>query len=209
MILYACASCLLGWTSMSHAAVRSLHARDLDASMSLALRLCIALLCSAGALASWLLLDGLVACLTFSFACACISAILACDLMKRIIPTEFVAILMVLGIAFRIAVEGIAGLIAIGLPVACVAASLLALNHVRAINDKPEHIGSGDVRMLVPLALFSGCSGIACGIFAAALVMLSIAVLQLVMGKATRDGKVALAPALVAWLFAGALIPLL
>lgn len=209
MILYACASCLLGWTSMSHVAVRSLHARELDARMTLALRLCVMTLCGAGALASWLLVEGIAACLTFSFACACISAILACDLMERIIPTELVAALLTLGIAFRIALEGIVGLLAVGLPAACIAACLLALNHVRVRDGKPEPIGSGDVRMIVPLALFSGCSGIMCGIFAAALIMLAIAVLQLAMGRTSKDSGIALAPGLAAWLFAGALIPLL
>ena len=72
-----------------------------------------------------------------------------------------------------------------------------------------EIIGSGDVRMIVPLALFSGINGVIAGVFACAVLMGALALVQLVCGKARRGTHIALAPGLVAWLFAGTLLPLL
>lgn len=209
MVLYACASCLLGWSTMSQVARNALAARGCHPCISLILRLLIVAICACGAAAAWIVTDDLVTCLSFSFACAFISAILACDLLEHIIPTELVAVFAILSCIFRTSLEGIGGLIAVAIPVIFVSGCLLALNRVRTKREKDEVIGSGDVRMLVPLAIFSGCDGIMVGVFTASLTILAYATMKIITGKASFQTNIALAPGLVAWFFVGALIPLL
>lgn len=209
MVLYACASCVLGWTGMTGLAQGSLRTRELDAEIGRGSRLLIALVCMLGALGGWFLLDNVICCLSFSFACAFMAALLVCDLREHVLPTELVAGLLACSLVFRMTASGIAGTLAIALPAGLIAATLLLLNHLRMHRGACELIGSGDVRMIVPLTLFSGIEGVACGIFAGALVMGVLAFVQLVCGKARRGTHIALAPGLVAWLFAGTLLPLL
>lgn len=209
MVLYACASGILGWTGMTTLAQSLLRARDLADSISLPLRALVALVCAVGALGAWFLLDDLACCLAFSLACACMGALLVCDLCEHVLPTELVMGLLVFALVFRITASGIGGAFAIALPAGLIAGSLLLVNHLRAHRGAAEVIGSGDVRMIVPLALFSGFDGIAYGIFACAVFMGTLALVQLACGKACRDTHIALAPGLVAWLFAGTLLPLL
>lgn len=207
MVLYACASCLLGWSGMACLASASLRARDLDARLGMAARMAIVLICMAGAICAWTLLDDVVACLSFSFACACMSALLVCDLRERILPTELVAMMLVLAVAFRLSVGSLAELLAIGAPAAIVAASLLALSRLHLRRGAPELVGSGDLRMVVPLALFAGGAGLMYGLLAGSVLMGAIAVVQLACGHAGRDTHIALAPGLAACLFAGTLLP--
>lgn len=209
MVLYACASYVLGWTGMTNLAQSSLHARGLAGGISLSLRALVTLVCVLGALAAWFLLDGLVCCLAFSFACACMGALLVCDLCEHILPTELVAGLLVFALVFRVTASEVGGAFAIALPAGLIAGSLLLVNHLRAHRGAAEVIGSGDVRMIVPLALFSGIDGVIAGVFACAVLMGALALVQLVCGKARRDTHIALAPGLVAWLFTGTLLPLL
>lgn len=209
MVLYACASCVLGWTGMANLAQNSLRTRGLADGISLSLRALVTLVCVLGALAAWFLLDNLICCLAFSFACACMGALLVCDLREHVLPTELVAGLLVFALVFRVTASEVGGAFAIALPAGLIASCLLLLNHLRVRRGMGEIIGSGDVRMIVPLALFSGIEGVACGIFAGALIMGVLAFVQLVCGKARRGTHIALAPGLVAWLFAGTLLPLL
>lgn len=209
MVLYACASGILGWTGMTTLAQSSLRARDLADSISLPLRALVALVCAIGALGAWFLLDDLACCLAFSLACACMGALLVCDLCEHVLPTELVMGLLVFALVFRITASGIGNAFAIALLAGLIASCLLLLNHLRVRRGTGEIIGSGDVRMIVPLALFSGFDGIAYGIFACAVFMGTLALVQLVCGKARRGTHIALAPGLVAWLFAGTLLPLL
>ena len=209
MVLYACASCVLGWTGMTTLAQSSLRARDLAGGISLSLRALITLVCAIGALGAWFLLDDLICCLSFSFACACMGALLVCDLREHVLPTELVAGLLVFALVFRVTASGIGDAFAIALPAGLIAGSLLLANHLRMRRGANELIGSGDVRMIVPLALFSGIDGIMAGVFACAVLMGVLAFVQLVCGKVHRDTHIALAPGLVAWLFTGTLLPLL
>ena len=209
MVLYACASCVLGWTGMTGLAQGSLRARGFDAEIDRSSRLLIALVCMLGALGGWFLLDNIICCLSFSFACACMGALLVCDLCEHVLPTELVMGLLVFALVFRITASGISNAFAIALLAGLIASCLLLLNHLRVRRGTGEIIGSGDVRMIVPLALFSGFDGIAYGIFACAVFMGTLALVQLACGKACRDTHIALAPGLVAWLFAGTLLPLL
>lgn len=209
MVLYACTSFVLGWTSMTALARSLLRARSLADGISLSLRALIALVCAIGALGAWFLLDGLICCLSFSFACACMGALLVCDLREHVLPTELVAGLLVFALVFRVTASGIGGAFAIALSAGLIAGSLLLVNHLHAHRGADELIGSGDVRMIVPLALFSGIDGIMAGVFACAVLMGVLAFVQLVCGKARRDTQIALAPGLAAWLFTGTLLPLL
>lgn len=209
MVLYACASCILGWTGVTSLTRSSLHARGYEDELGRWLRALIACLCVAGALGSWLLLDNVICCLSFSFACACMAALLVCDLREHVLPTELVVGLLMCAIVFRITASGVTGTLAIVLPAMLVAGTLLLVNELRVRHGTAEFIGSGDARMIVPLALFSGTAGIACGIFACALLMGVIALAQIACGNAGRGSHIALAPGLVAWLFAGTLLPLL
>lgn len=209
MVLYACASGILGWTGMTTLAQSSLRARDLADSISLPLRALVALVCAIGALGAWFLLDDLACCLAFSLACACMGALLVCDLCEHVLPTELVMGLLVFALVFRITASGIGNAFAIALLAGLIASCLLLLNHLRVRRGTGEIIGSGDVRMIVPLALFSGINGVIAGVFACAVLMGALALVQLVCGKARRGTHIALAPGLVAWLFAGTLLPLL
>lgn len=209
MVLYTCASCILGWTGMTGLARGSLRARGLDAEIDRGSRLLIVLVCMLGALGGWFLLDNVICCLSFSFACACMAALLVCDLREHVLPTELVVGLLACALVFRMAASGIMGTLAIALPTGLIAATLLLLNHLRMRRDACELIGSGDVRMIVPLALFSGVDGIATGVFVCALLMGICAFAQLISGRADRHTQLALAPGLAAWLFAGTLLPLL
>lgn len=209
MVLYACASGILGWTGMTTLAQSSLRARDLADSISLPLRALVALVCVIGALGAWFLLDDLACCLAFSLACACMGALLVCDLCEHVLPTELVMGLLVFALVFRITASGIGNAFAIALLAGLIASCLLLLNHLRVRRGTGEIIGSGDVRMIVPLALFSGINGVIAGVFACAVLMGALALVQLVCGKARRGTHIALAPGLVAWLFAGTLLPLL
>lgn len=194
---------------MANLAQNSLRTRGLADGISLSLRALVTLVCVLGALAAWFLLDNLICCLAFSFACACMGALLVCDLREHVLPTELVAGLLVFALVFRVTASEVGGAFAIALPAGLIASCLLLLNHLRVRRGMGEIIGSGDVRMIVPLALFSGIEGVACGIFAGALIMGVLAFVQLVCGKARRGTHIALAPGLVAWLFAGTLLPLL
>ncbi|WP_417050083.1 hypothetical protein, partial [Ellagibacter isourolithinifaciens] len=147
MVLYACASGILGWTGMTTLAQSSLRARDLADSISLPLRALVALVCAIGALGAWFLLDDLACCLAFSLACACMGALLVCDLCEHVLPTELVMGLLVFALVFRITASGIGGAFAIALPAGLIAGSLLLVNHLRAHRGAAEVIGSGDVRM--------------------------------------------------------------
>lgn len=209
MVLYACASGLLGWTGMAQLAQSLLGARGFNKRLAALPRLLVTLVCVLGALAAWFLIDGFVCCLAFSFACACMGALLVCDLREHILPTELVGILLVLAVAFRVTAGGPVHTILLAAPIGLIAVCLLLLNRLRLRRSEGELIGSGDVRMIVPLALFSGFDGIAYGIFACALVMGALAFAQLVMGRAGRDTHIALAPGLTVWLFVGTLLPLL
>ena len=208
MVLYACASCILGWTGMTQLAQSSLRAREFEATLGWPLRILIALVCMAGALGAWFLLDNLICCLSFSFACACMGALLVCDLREHVLPTELVAAFLAFALVFRVAASGLEGTLAIALPAGIVAGSLLLANHLRMQRGASELIGSGDVRMIVPLALFSGAAGITAGVFACAALMGTLALVQLACGKAGRSAQIALAPGLAAWLFVGTLLPL-
>ena len=86
-------------------------------------------------------------------------ALLVCDLYEHVLPTELVMGLLVFALVFRITASGIGGAFAIALPAGLIAGSLLLVNHLRVHRGAAEVIGSGDVRMIVPLALFSGIDG--------------------------------------------------
>lgn len=186
----------------------ALARRGLDASLSRALRILIAVVCALGASAAWLLLDDPVACVAFALACACMGALLVCDLRHHVLPTGFIATFLGLGIVYRLAMGGVSQLLLIGIPAGGIALALLALNAMRCAQGNDELVGSGDLRMLVPLVLFSGLQGWACGLFAAALVMGIISLVAMASGSAHRKTPVALAPGLCAWFFLGTLIPL-
>lgn len=207
MVLYACASCILGWTGVTSLTQTSLRTRGLASGLGFLSRALIVLVCVAGALGAWLLLDSLVCCLSFSFACACMAALLVCDLREHVLPTELVAALLVCALAFRMVAGDLAETLALALPAALVTASLLLVNHLRMRRGASEFMGAGDLRMLVPLALFSGATGIMPGLFACATLMGLLALVQLACGKAGRHTQIALAPGLTVWLFVGTLLP--
>lgn len=207
MVLFAYASCMLGWTGIPALAQKSLTKRDLDCTLSHALRLLMAGLCALGAILAWLMIPDVATCLLFSFACACISALLACDLRHHVLPTELVAIFLGLGVAFRCAAGSIVETTLVVIPVACIAATLLVCNALRVRQGKSEIVGSGDLRMLVPLVLFCGAKGLMSGLFAAACVMCVSALFVLVSKNGEENATVALAPALAAWFLAGTISP--
>lgn len=205
MVLYACASCILGWTGMTRLACEALRVRGLDAALSPLLRLLVMLACTAGAMSAWLLFDSAVPCLALSFAWMCMAALLACDLREHILPTELVALVLACAVVFRLSVGGLADLAWTVVPAALFAGMLLVLNHLRMNRGAGEIIGSGDVRMIVPLVLLTAGKGMLCGMFACASFMGIIALVQLASGRARIDSGIALAPGLAAWLLVGTL----
>lgn len=208
MLLYALASALLGCTGIPCLAQGSLDMRGLSTMLSRTQRIGIVLICACGALAAWALVDELVSCLAFTFACACMSALLICDLREHVLPTELVLLMLLFGATFRLVTGGVHEVVCVGVPAALIAATLLLLNTLRARRGACELVGSGDVRMIVPLALFSGTAGLMPGVLSCSLLMGLVALAQLALGKVKRHSGIALAPGLAAWLFAGTLLPL-
>lgn len=161
--------------------------------------------CVASSCLAWTLPDA-TACLSLSLGCFCMAVLFVCDMHMRILPTELVGLLLGLSIAYRLSHGNMQELGIIITAIAPLAALLLVWNRVRANAGKAELLGSGDVRMLLPLALFSGSSGLVEGLMAGAAVMGAIALLQFAFFGVAKDEGIALAPGLAAWLIVGALI---
>lgn len=207
MILYAYASCILGWSSMPRLAQMLLGLRGLSGSVDGRLRFTAVSTCALGACCAWVFLPGALACLAFSFACVCMAGLFICDLREHVLPTELVAVFFALSVVFRLAVGAVDELVALGIPAALLAALLLAANALLRRRGADELLGSGDIRMLLPLVLFCGKTGIAYGVFAGAIAIGALALFHLLFEKASGKTAIALAPGLAVWLFVGTLIP--
>ena len=129
-----------------------------------------------------------------------------CDMHARILPTECVGLLLGFSIAYRLSHGSMQELEIIFIAIAPLAGLLLVWNRVRANAGKAELLGSGDARMFLPLALFSGSSGLIEGLMAGAAVMGAVALLQFASFSVGKDESIALAPGLAVWLIVGALI---
>lgn len=205
MLLYACASCILGWSTLPGVASRALEVRGADVAFSSACRFLLAAFCVLGACASWACIYDAVPCVSFTLACVCMAALVACDLKERVLPTELVFTMLAFAIVFRMSMNGVLDCMATAVPAAALAASILLLNKIRGKEGKPVVFGSGDARMIVPLALFCGTSGAAFGMLAFAVA----AGVSGVIGMVSAHRSIPLAPSLAACFFTGTLLPLL
>ena len=133
------------------------------------------------------------------------AVLFVCDMHNRILPTELVGLLLMLSIIYRLASGSLNELAIIFIAVAPLASMLLVLNRVRTKTGRSELLGSGDVRMLLPLALFCGTSGLVEGLMTGATVMGLIALTQFVFFNMSKSSNIALAPGLAVWLIVGAL----
>ena len=133
------------------------------------------------------------------------AALFVCDMHARILPTELVGILLGLSLVFRLASGTMQELGVVLIAVGPLAGLLLILNTVRINSGKAELIGSGDVRMLLPLALFCGTSSLLEGLMAGTAGMGFIALLQFALFDTDKNESIALAPGLAIWLIVGAL----
>lgn len=207
-MLFGWASFILGWVSMPVLAQHALEQRGFDLSISIRLRLLTMLPCTCGAILGWSIIESPVPCVIFTLACACMGCLLACDLREHILPTGFVAAMLALAAIFRVWESGMAGCVFLGLVAACIAALLFGVNFLHMRFRSHDLIGAGDIRMIVPLMLFTGIQGSIAGLFAASIVMGSITLILLASKRVSRDVCVPLAPGLAAWLLFGTLIPL-
>lgn len=207
MILYAYASCILGWSSMPRLAQALLSARGFDKMGDWTSRILAALVCTLGACLAWAFIPDTVSCLAFSFGCVCMAGLLICDLREHVLPTELVMAFLAFSIIFRLTMGTVYELLAIALPAIAIAAFLFGINALCRHHGSRDLIGAGDIRMIVPLALFCGTAGIMYGIMAGAMTMAALALVQIVLKRATAKTQIALAPGLTVWLFVGALIP--
>ena len=160
--------------------------------------------CVASSCLAWSLQSS-AACLTLSFACTCMATLFACDMHARILPTELVGLMLALSMMYRLLNGSLQELGIIFIAIAPLAGLLLVWNRVRMNAGKAELIGSGDVRMILPLALFSGSSGLIGGLMTGAAFMGLIAIIQLTLFKKGANENIALAPGLAIWLIVGAL----
>ncbi len=206
MVLYTCASCVLGWTSIPHLAKQLLAKRSLNLQVTRALCLVAALYCATCALAAWVFLPP-IACLAFSFGGACMAGLLVCDIRTRVLPTELVMFLLVFAVMFRLAMGSLSELFTIALCALFAVGVCILVNRLHRLMGKSEAIGMGDIRCIVPLAIYSGATGTFYGVMACALVMGLLALAQIILKHADVSGHIAMAPGLAVWLFVGALIP--
>ncbi len=141
-------------------------------------------------------------CLLATLGAACMGVALLCDLVARIIPWEVSAALLVLGAVFALAQTG--GVLPLEL--LALAGTLVGgaavMNWVARRLDKPQPLGSGDVRLLPALCLFSGFQGNFAGMFACSLVMGTAAIAILVYRRAI-DAHVPMMPGFVIWYCVG------
>lgn len=206
MVLYACASLALGWVSIPQLAKRLLSSRSIGLHVSHAVSMASAFVCLLGACLAWSILPA-PACALFTLGCACMSALLICDLRARLLPTELVALLLALSVAFRLSVGSVQELLAVACPACVIAALLMAGNYVCTKAGKPEQLGAGDIRMILPLAVFSGAAGAPIGLMACSLIMGAIALACVIRTGGGRVAHVAMAPGLTAWVLVGTVIP--
>lgn len=185
----------------------ALRRRGLETSDFAHLRFLCLLFCMLGALLAWNLLGNPVSCVAFTLACACMGSLLCCDLRHHVLPTGFVGAMLLLAIVFRLSESGVTACLQCGIFGLCVSGSLMLANAIHLRVYANEIIGTGDVRLIVPLALFSGLRGIGPGLLLSALTMGTISVVLLLSKRKQRDSFVALAPGLAVWLLAGTLIP--
>lgn len=164
-------------------------------------------LCACGALLGWTLLESPVACIAFTLACACMGSLVICDVQRRILPTGFVAAMLLFALVFRVAegelLEAVFLLVAGG----CIASLLYAANSIHMNMRDADLIGAGDIRMVVPLMLFTGAQGAGSGLCAMSLVAGTMALGLLATGHASKNATIPLAPCLAAFLLCGTLIP--
>ncbi len=208
MVLYTCASCILGWASLPHLAEHLLAQRSLNLQVTRALSPIAAFYCAACALAAWALLPP-AACLAFSFGGVCMAGLLICDIRTRVLPTELVAFFLVFAVAFRLTVDSLPELLEISVYACAIAGFCVLVNCVYRWAGKGEALGMGDIRCIVPLVIFSGAEGALCGMLACALVMGVIACAQVLLRRAVLSEHVPMAPGLAAWLLVGMLMPVM
>lgn len=206
--LFACASCILGWVTVPACAQRALAKRELPGdSLALGFRVLSAFVCTIGASAAWLWLPNAMSCVAFSLACACISALYLCDVQKRILPTGLVWALFLLAVVFRVSLDGFNACLLLLVGSGIIAVLLMSANAIHFHERAYDLIGAGDIRMIVPLVLFSGFYGTLPGLFSAAILMGALSLGALLARKAKRSSAIALAPGLLTWFFVGTLIP--
>lgn len=170
-------------------------------------RFIAAALCASGAFFAWQLLPDPVSCVAFTLACAFMSALLLCDLQKRLLPTGIVAGLLVLGLIFRLCVGGLNECVQLTVAAALCAFGLFAVNAIHMKVHANDLIGAGDIRMILPLVLFSGFQGALPGLLVGSLIMGTASLFLLVARNVKGDTPIALAPGLYGWLLVGTLIP--
>lgn len=141
-------------------------------------------------------------CLLATLGAACMGVALLCDLVARIIPWEVSAALLVLGAVFVLAqTGGVLPLELLALAGALVGGAAVMNWGARRLG-KPQPLGSGDVRLLPALCLFSGFQGSFAGMFACSLAMGAAAIVILLRRKAI-DAHVPMMPGFVVWYCVG------
>lgn len=143
-------------------------------------------------------------CLLATLGASCLGVALLCDLVARIIPWEASAALLVLGASFvLVQTGGVLPLELLALAGTLVGGAVL-MNWAARRLGKSQPLGSGDVRLLPALCLFSGFQGSFAGMFACSLVMSAAAIAVLVRRKAF-DAQVPMMPGFVVWYCVGLL----
>ena len=141
-------------------------------------------------------------CLLATLGAACMGVAMLCDLVARIIPWEVSAALLVLGTVFVLAQTG--GVLPLELPAlaGALVGGAAVMNWGARRLGKPQPLGSGDVRLLPALCLFSGFQGSFTGMFACSLAMGAAAIAILLRHKAI-DAHVPMMPGFVVWYCVG------
>lgn len=135
---------------------------------------------------------------------ACMEVALLCDLVARIIPWEASAALLALGAAFvLVQTGGVLPFELLALAGALVGGTAL-MDWVARRLSRPQPLGSGDMRLLPALCLFSGFQGSFAGMFACSLVM-SAAAIAILVRRRSFDAHVPMMPGFAVWYCVGLL----
>ncbi len=142
---------------------------------------------------------GILACLSATVAGAVMISTLLCDMQARLIPWQ---LCIAFGAASVIFAACMGGVSSIATSIACAAAMYILLNitncAMQFVSGSPA-IGSGDLRFIPMICVFSGLTGTIWGFMGASVVMALIALTTVLFKGGNLKSYVPYAPGLSCW----------
>lgn len=203
---------VIGTHARSRDPTVALREREVEASYRLnctiPMRLACALCLCATALAATMSGINPAGCAAALVAGMAMEATFLCDMRARLIPWQLTGIFGVASAVFALSVGGIQGF-ATSLAVAFAMYLILNITNsfMQYLNGSPA-IGSGDLRFIPMICLFSGLMGTFWGFVGASVVMGVIALIAVLFKGGTRKSYIPYAPGLSCWFAIGLLTQL-